>query len=76
MAHGVGLVNEYPIVLHASRHREAGHNGMVEAGMVFCIESYAGKPGGKEGVKLEQQVLVTDDGLELLSDMPFEAALL
>ncbi len=76
VAHGVGLVNEYPIVLHAARHKQAGHNGMIEAGMVLCIESYAGKPGGKEGVKLEQQILVKEDGIELLSDMPFETALL
>ncbi len=76
VAHGVGLVNEYPIVLHAARHRERGHEGMIEAGMVFCIESYAGKPGGTEGVKLEQQILVKEDGIELLSDMPFETELL
>ncbi len=44
--------------------------------MVFCIESYAGRPGGREGVKLEQQILVTEEGNELLSDMCFEAALL
>ncbi len=76
VAHGVGLVNEYPIVLHASWHAERGHEGVVEPGMVFCIESYAGRPGGREGVKLEQQILVTANGSELLSDMPFEAALL
>jgi len=27
--------------------------------MTICIESYMGEEGGTEGVKLEQQVLVT-----------------
>ena len=35
--------------------------------MTVSIESYIGEVGGKEGVKLEQQYLVTDKGLELLS---------
>ena len=38
-----------------------------------------GKPArdrGGEGVKLEQQVLITETGVELLSRTPFEAALL
>jgi Xaa-Pro dipeptidase len=39
---------------------------------MLCVESYVGAPGGREGVKLEQQILVTEDGSELLSDMEFE----
>jgi len=38
----------------------------------MCIESYMGAEGGKEGVKLEQQVLLTDRGPELLSNYPLE----
>ena len=76
IAHGVGLVNEYPLVLHANWFAEKGHDGLIEPGMMLCVESYAGKPGGREGVKLEQQILITDTGNELLSDMPFEEALL
>ena len=44
--------------------------------MTLCVESYIGEQGGSEGVKLEQQVLVTDGGNELISTFPFEAALL
>ena len=39
----------------------------LEAGMVLCVESYIGSEGGKEGVKLEEQVLVTEQGPELLT---------
>lgn len=76
VAHGIGLCNEFPLVLHKSLIRDKGHDGLVEPGMVFCVESYVGAPGGAEGVKLEQQILVTETGIELLSDLEFEEALL
>jgi Xaa-Pro aminopeptidase len=44
--------------------------------MTICVESYIGAEGGAEGVKLEEQVLVTEAGVELLSDFPFESGLL
>ena len=44
--------------------------------MTVCVESYIGEVGGDEGVKLEQQVLITESGHELLSTFPFEADLL
>jgi Xaa-Pro dipeptidase len=40
--------------------------------MTICIESYTGEAGGAEGVKLEEQVLVTESGAEMLSRYPFE----
>jgi Xaa-Pro aminopeptidase len=44
--------------------------------MTICMESYMGEVGGEEGVKLEQQILVTEQGFELLSTFPFETELL
>ena len=44
--------------------------------MTVCVESYIGEDGGHEGVKLEQQVLITENGQELISAFPFEPALL
>ena len=44
--------------------------------MVVCIESYMGPKGERDGVKLEQQVLITDDGYELLTTYPWEESLL
>ena len=44
--------------------------------MTLCGESYIGAEDGTEGVKLEQQMLVTETGTELLSTFPFEQALL
>ena len=42
--------------------------------MTICLESYIGEEGGAEGVKLEEQVLVTETGCEVLSRYPFEDA--
>lgn len=43
--------------------------------MVLSVESYIGEVGGKEGVKLEQQVVLTAAGAELMSKEPFTDAL-
>ena len=40
--------------------------------MVVCVESYIGEVGENEGAKLEDQYLVTDKGLELLSSIPLD----
>jgi len=76
VAHGVGLSGEYPYIAHARDFDEKGYDGTIEPGMTFCIESYIGAKGGDEGVKLEEQVLVTEQGVERLSSYPFESALL
>ena len=38
--------------------------------MMICVESYVGEVGGKEGVKLEDQYVVTESGLKLMSKVP------
>jgi len=75
-AHGVGMTGEYPYLYHRADFPEAGYDGEIEPGMTLCVESYIGEDGGAEGVKLEQQVLVTETGIELLSHFPFEDVLL
>ncbi len=75
-AHGCGMTGEYPYLYHAMDFGESGYDGAIEPGMTICVESYIGEDGGREGVKLEQQVLVTEAGTELLSTFPFEPGLL
>ena len=72
VAHGVGLCDEYPGIVYTQDFEEAGYDGMIEAGMTFCIESLVGSAGGRESIKLEEQVLVTENGAEVLSDFPYE----
>ena len=75
-AHGCGLTGEYPYLYHRMDFPDAGYDGLVEPGMTLCVESYIGDESGGEGVKLEQQVLITETGTELLSAFPFEDSLL
>ncbi len=70
--HGVGLADEYPSIKHAIDVDAKGYDGTLEPGMVICVESYIGAEGGKEGVKLEEQVVITETGVELQSSYPFE----
>jgi hypothetical protein len=44
--------------------------------MSICLESFIGSERGVEGVKLEEQVLVTADGYQQLSTFPYEEDLL
>ncbi|MGH6898106.1 MAG: M24 family metallopeptidase [Geminicoccaceae bacterium] len=76
LAHGVGMTGEYPYILHRHDLAASGYDGVIEPGMTLCVESYIGAEGGLEGVKLEEQVLVTESGIELLSRFPHDEALL
>lgn len=74
--HGIGMTGEYPYMYHRGDFPHAGYDGMVLPGMTLCVESYIGEENGTEGVKLEQQILVTENGIKLLSEFPFEDELL
>lgn len=74
--HGVGLADEYPTLPHAGDWTDDTPDGVLEPGMVLCVESYIGRLGGHEGVKLEEQVLITETGNEMLSSYPLDARVL
>lgn len=76
MVHGVGLVDEYPDIAHPLDWETHGYDGVIEENMVLCVESYIGQTGDSEGLKLEEQVVVTADGIQSLSTFPFEDDLL
>lgn len=75
-AHGVGMTGEYPYLYHWTDYADAGYEGEIVPGMTLCVESYIGADGGGEGVKLEQQILVTQTGVEVMSAYPFDDGLL
>ena len=70
------MCDEYPHVGYLQDYEASGYDGVFEAGMTVCVESYVGAPGERERVKLESQVAITDDGPEVLSSFPFDANLL
>jgi Xaa-Pro aminopeptidase len=71
LLHGVGLADEYPGV-YAPQDAADFQSGRFEPGMVLCVESLIGEHGGREAVKLETQVLVTEAGVERLDSYPWE----
>jgi Xaa-Pro aminopeptidase len=75
MVHGVGLVDEYPSIAYATDFADWGYDGVFQENMVVSVESYIGAAGGAEGVKLEQEVLVTATGAVPLSATPFTDAI-
>ena len=70
MVHGIGLCDEWPMIRYPTDGGQ--RDGFFEKNMTITVESYIGKVGGKEGVKLEQQYLVGKNGLELMSHHPLE----
>ena len=76
LAHGVGLCDEYPSVRYPEDVEAHGYSGSFVPGMTLCVEAYVGAVGGQEGVKLEEQVVVTETGCAPLSQYSYEKALL
>ena len=70
MVHGIGLCDEWPMIKYPTDGGQ--QSGQFEKDMTVTVESYIGEVGGKEGVKLEQQYLVGENGLELMSHHPLE----
>ena len=72
IVHGIGMCDEYPAIPPLHLWDYLGYDGVIEENMTLCVESYTGATGGREGVKLEQEVMVTADGCRLLSTFPYE----
>jgi Xaa-Pro dipeptidase len=76
VAHGAGLCGQYPALYSRYDFAQKGYDGVIEENMTLCIESFIGPDDSEEGVKLEQQVLVTAKGPKVLSKFPLEEDLL
>jgi len=64
--HGIGVgLWEFPII---SRAYSIEHPVEIEPGMVFALETYAGD--GYDGVRLEDEVVVTETGIEVITKFP------
>ena len=64
--HGLGVgLWEFPII---SRAYSFDHPVEIEPGMCFALETYAGI--GYDGVRLEDEVVVTETGIEVITKFP------
>jgi Xaa-Pro aminopeptidase len=79
MVHQAGLEDEGPGIPYVDDDRGPRRilpQREITENMVLCLECYAGKVGAPFGVKLEDQVVVTASGAELLCTYPYDAKLL
>ncbi len=79
MVHQAGLEDEGPGIPYPDDDRGPRRimpEREIKENMVLCFECYAGEVGGPFGVKLEDQVIVTADGCELVCRYPFDEKLL
>ena len=71
--HGVGLsIWEKPIF---SRLVSLDHPEIIEEGMVFALETYWPASDGWSAARLEEEVVVTKDGCEIITRFPSEKLL-
>lgn len=75
LMHGVGLCDEWPLVPYPDQAVPGACDYALEPGMTLCVEVLVGEVGGDFSIKLEDQVLITEDGHETLTRYPFDAAL-
>lgn len=79
MVHQAGLEDEGPGIPYPDDDRGPRRimpRRELKENMVLCLECYAGKVGAPFGVKLEDQVVLTKDGAQLLCTYPYDAKLL
>ena len=76
LMHGVGLCDEWPLVAYPDQMVKGAFDYELQAGMVLCVEALVSPEDGDFSIKLEDQVLVTEDGFENLNQYPFDERLM
>jgi len=75
MIHGIGLEEENPSVSHPL-DAQSNPDSVLEPGMVLVVEGYFGEVGADHGVKLGDQLVVTEDGARTVVAYPWSDTLL
>ena len=68
--HGIGLTLHDPPFISPVKKAYGLPPSTFEEGMILAVETYAGHKGGKDGVRLEENILVKKDGYEIISRWP------
>ena len=74
--HGIGLCDEWPMIAYPDRFVEDAFEYQLEPGMAFCVEALVAEEGSGFSIKLEDQIIITEDGYENLTAYPFDEALM
>lgn len=75
VGHGLGMSGEWPNIPHHESGVDYPLAGCLEPGMIICLESYIGSDKSGEGVKLEDQFLILENGVEKMSTYRFDERL-
>jgi Xaa-Pro dipeptidase len=73
MVHGIGLEEENPSVCHP-QDRQSNADTVIEPGTILVVECYMGERGADHGVKLGDEIVVTEGGSRTLVPYPWSAA--
>ena len=76
LMHGVGLCDEWPLVAYPDKAVEGAYDYPLEPGMTLCVEALVSEVGADFSIKLEDQVVITEDGFEDITQYPFDDALM
>jgi Xaa-Pro dipeptidase len=72
----VGLCDEWPLIAYPDQLADGAFEYELEAGMVLCVEALVSSEGGDFSIKLEDQVLITEDGFENMTTYEFDRVLM
>jgi Xaa-Pro aminopeptidase len=72
IGHGLGLSGEWPNIPYYPQDGKYTLTGRFEPGMVICLEGYIGSGNAGQGVKLETQVMIHANRIEIMSSYPFD----
>ena len=70
--HGVGLCDEWPVVPYQQDWQDGAFDHELRPGMALCVEALIAHKGGSFSVKLEDQVVITETGVENITRYPFD----
>ena len=76
LMHGVGLCDEWPAIKYPDGFVKGAYDYPLEEGMALCVEVLVSPEGGDFSIKLEDQVLITENGYENLTKYPFDPRLM
>ena len=76
LMHGVGLCDEWPLIAYPDQLVDGAFEYELKPGMVLCVEALVSPVGGDFSIKLEDQVLITENGFENLTKYEFDAKLM
>tara|TARA_B100000035_G_scaffold194555_1_gene166086 strand:- start:226 stop:1581 length:1356 start_codon:yes stop_codon:yes gene_type:complete len=76
LMHGVGLCDEWPLIAYPDKFVEGAYDYVLKPGMVLCVEALVSPENGDFSIKLEDQVLITENGYENLTKYPFDPILM